>query len=558
MLKKEIKKIVESAVAECYPNCAAVNVIVDEPSSEIGADISCNAAFSLAKEVGTSPAEIAERLAQNLSKNEMIQSVEIAKNGFINFMIRDSVIAEKVSKIFEKNKNKLAEKSKILIEFVSANPTGPLHIGHGRGAALGDSLSRIYRALGYNVQTEYYINDVGVQMQILADSTRMRYEENRGAQIQFPDNGYKGDYIKYIAKQMEEQKRDDFNIYPKQYILDWIRKDLEEFGVHFDNWFSESALFEKQKVEQVLDWLKSKNCLKEKDGALWFAGQSADPEEELDKDRVLKKSDGRTTYFTSDIAYHKDKFERGFNHCIDIWGHDHHGYVPRVESAVSLLGLPKDFLKILLYQLVSLKRDGKKVAMSTRSGEFVTLKEILDEVGRDACRFFFAMRSPNSQLEFDVDLAKKQSNENPVYYVQYVHARICSIFREAEKRGVGGVPASPAGRHSPQSTVNSQRIEAQKPQMGKIILKEKEERDLVKKLLFFDDILEGCVQIDSPHLLAAYLMDCAAKFHKFYDKCRVLDAEPELMKSRFIILRAVQNVIAAGLSLLGVSAPEKM
>ncbi len=547
MLKQEIRKKISGALKKKYPDLTADFFSVDEPASGVDADLASNVAFGLAKHAKVTPAVAAESLVPDL-KNGIIQSVEVSKNGFLNFKLNDQFLQDTVFKISSARANFFhrtpdAKSAPVMIEFVSANPTGPLHIGHGRGAALGDSLARIYRQLGYNVTTEYYVNDIGLQMQILADSVRIRSSHLSGkVDVPFPDNGYHGEYIADIAKKMKAESRDDFSVYPREYILDWIRKDLGEFGVSFDAWFSESDLHGSKKVDGVIQSLRAKNVIRERDGALWFVSESDAKKEgdetEADKDRVLKRSDGRYTYFASDIAYHQDKFVRGFKHCIDIWGHDHHGYVPRVQSSLAALGLPKDFLTILLYQLVSLKRDGKRIAMSTRSGQFVTLREILDEVGRDACRFFFALRSPNAQLDFDVDLAKKQSNENPVYYVQYVHARICSIFKEAEKRGI---------------PVDSMPLES-----GPLILTEKEERELSKKVMMFDDVLETCVQIHSPHALATYLIDCSTQFHKFYDSCRVVDAEPAVRNARFALLGATQTVVRLGLSLLGVSAPEKM
>lgn len=548
MIKQEVRKRLSQILQDKHPELKDLSFNVDEPGTGIDADLCSNVAFAAAKEVKSSPQEFAKTLIP-LIQNGLIQSVEVAKNGFLNFKFDGKYLQDltfQVSKSGEDffRKPLDSQTPQTLIEFVSANPTGPLHIGHGRGAALGDSLARIYRQLGRNVQTEYYINDIGLQMQILADSVRIRMEQLDGkADAAFPENHYQGEYITGIAKEMKASGRNDFSVYPRTYILDWIKKDLEQYRVSFDRWFPESDLHKSGKMDEVLALLKSKNVLKEHDGALWFVppGEKKKEEEqsELDKDRVLKRSDGRYTYFASDITYHKDKSDRGYRHCIDIWGHDHHGYVPRVEASLASLGLPKEFLTILLYQLVSLKRDGKRVVMSTRSGQFITLKEILDEVGADACRFFFAMRSPNSQLEFDVDLAKKQSNENPVYYVQYVHARICSIFKEGEKRGV---PFEPSAIEKDTS----------------LLLVEKEERELMKKVIFFEDVLEGCLKINSPHPLTTYLIDCSTQFHKFYDRCRVLDVEPELRNARFALLNATRTVVKLGLSLVGVSAPDRM
>lgn len=540
-MKAEIKSVVRDALIRAYPEAAGVEFDVDEPSTGIEADVCSNAAFPLSKQLKQPPARIAESLAAQIS-DPRISKLEVAKNGFLNIFLSDAFLRKSASRMASEGERYFQKPERadapVLIEFVSANPTGPLHIGHGRGAALGDSLARIYRQCGYPVKTEYYVNDIGLQMQILANSVEARHRQLSDPSAPFPEDAYKGDYVKEIAARMRDQKLSNFSEFPRQFILDWIRKDLEDFGVKFDAWFSEASLHKSGELDRVLEELKGKGALREKDGALWFvpAGEKADAEkqEEWEKDRVIRRSDGRYTYFASDIAYHRQKFGRGFRKAIDIWGHDHHGYVPRVESSLAALGLPKDFLTILLYQLVSLKRGGKRVAMSTRSGEFVTLREILDEVGRDACRFFFAMRSPSSQLDFDVDLAKKQSNENPVYYVQYVHARICSIFREAEKRGIALDAAAGDGAL------------------------EKEEKDLIKKLLAFSDVLDAALKISSPHVVATHLIDTATAFHRFYDKHRILDAEPGARSARIELLKAARAAVSMGLSLLGVSAPERM
>ena len=555
MSRAGISALIRAVLSENFPESANLRFNLSEPATGIEADYSSNVALLLAPALRQSPPEAARVIADKALKKDggkLLRDVGVAKNGFLNFFFREDHLKSMAARVLSEKDNFGKEDRggapPVMIEFVSANPTGPLHIGHGRGAALGDSLARLYRQGGYRVQTEYYINDVGVQMKMLASSVQARYLQRKGdTQAQLPENGYKGDYIEKIAEVMEQQGRTDFDKFPREYILDWIRKDLADFGVTIEQYFSEASLHKDGSLAASLKILEDKGALKEKDGALWFMGQlDASEEKELDKDRVLKKSDGRYTYFASDIAYHRNKFERGFGKCIDIWGHDHHGYVPRVESALAMLGYSKSFLHILLYQLVSLKRDGKKVAMSTRSGEFVTLKEIVDEVGRDASRFFFAMRNPNSQLEFDVDLAKKQSNENPVYYVQYVHARIASIFREAEKRGIEiPSPLRGGGQGEGGSLWNG-------------ITFVKEERDLALKLTYFKDVLEASLNISSPHVVSTYLVELAVTFHKFYDKHRVLEAEPAVLKSRLALLQATAIIVKLGLSLLGVSAPEKM
>ena len=540
MIKAFLVRAVSDAARSAFPEAADAPFDVSEPSAGIAADLSTNAALVLAKRLSRQPAAIAEALASRLKKIEGFREVQAARNGFLNFTFTDAFLLRALEDRLQDSGPEPRPDRPILIEFVSANPTGPLHIGHGRGAALGDSLARVYRRRGFKVETEYYVNDMGIQMKVLSESVRARHAGLRGEKAVFPENGYQGSYIEGIARDMLAQGRTDFDRYPREALLDLIRSDLESFGVKFDHWFAESDLHSSGKVEKALKDLAAKGAVKEKDGALWFSPSGEEGEAgEKDKDRVLKKSDGKCTYFASDIAYHADKLDRGYGKCLDIWGHDHHGYVPRVEGALAALGAPEGAVNILLYQLVSLKRGGKRVSMSTRSGEFVTLKEVLDEAGRDACRFFFAMRSPSSQLEFDVDLAKRQSNENPVYYVQYVHARVCSIFKEGEKRGILLDETGPLAA-------------------GEAAALEAEERRLLLKLGLFEDHLDSVLALSSPHVLTGYLMDLAARFHKFYDRQRVLDAQPERRRARLRILKAVRETVRMGLDLLGVSAPERM
>ncbi|HRY30213.1 MAG TPA: arginine--tRNA ligase, partial [Elusimicrobiota bacterium] len=440
----------------------------------------------------------------------------------------------------------------LLIEFVSANPNGPLHVGHGRGAALGDSLARIFRHLGYAVSTEYYVNDVGNQMRNLGVSVMWRILELRPDYLTAEERAtvegwnkeelYKGDYVYDIALAVtgrypktvsRPEGIDFFRQRGIEHTLEMIRTELERFGVSMDEWFSEGRLYEQNLVDKSLDTLRRRGFLKEEAGALWFLSTKFGD----DKDRVIKRKDERPTYFASDIAYHAHKFERGFGRLIDIWGTDHHGYVRRVKAAVEAMGNNPDDLTILLYQLVSLVRGGKPVAMSTRAGEFVTLREVLDEVGKDACRFFFAMRSPDSQLEFDLDLAKKQAPENPVFYVQYVHARCCSIFRESEKRGFFVEDTS---RFAPPEELAA------------------EERGLLVRLVSYPDVVEQCRRDMSPHHLTTYLLALAGDFHRFYENCRVLDESRKVMLFRLALTDAVRVIIRSGLSLLGVGAPETM
>jgi arginyl-tRNA synthetase len=396
MIRTQVKQKIIEALEKVYPEHKKVPFNIFEPSADIEADLCTNLAMLLAQVMGYPPVQIAHRICEHLTPGSLIQSMAVSHHGYINIRLNPEFLYRFLSGICSGQHSFLhptldSHKPKVLIEFVSANPTGPLHIGHGRGAALGDCLARIYRQLGYGVDTEYYINDVGVQMQILAQSVGARYAqlESGNASHPFPENGYQGKYIEDIATIMRDRKQNNFDSFPKDYILDWIRKDLALFGVEFTQWFSEKTLYEQKKIDAILDLLRSKNSLKEKEGALWFVPPGSKEQGRTDPDRVLRKSDGSYTYFTSDIAYHQNKFERGYEYCIDIWGHDHHGYVPRVELALQTLGHSKDRLKLLLYQLVSLKWGGKRIAMSTRAGQFITLRTIIEEVGVDACRFFF-------------------------------------------------------------------------------------------------------------------------------------------------------------------------
>jgi arginyl-tRNA synthetase len=516
---------------------------VEIPPKNINADLALNAAMVIAKKIKTNPRIIAQELSDIIISKlqSSVKSAEIAGAGFINLYFTDSFLQEELKKILEKKENYAKQESlgkeKVMVEFVSANPTGPLHIGHGRGAAIGDSLARILKHLGYNAVKEYYLNDVGNQMNVLGESTKIRYRQLKGEDIPFLEDGYKGDYIKDIAQDLinEGKKQDeiDFREESHKRILETIKQDLEIFRVGFDYWFSESKIaFEKDgsgktEVDKVCDYLKSKNYAYEKDDALWLASTNYGD----DKDRVLRRSDGRYTYLASDVAYHKNKYERGFLKVINLWGADHHGYVARINAAIQMLGQNKEALKVILYQLVSLVRNGEPVAMSTRSGEFITLKDVLNEVGTDACRFFFLLRAPDSQLEFDLELAKKQTSENPVFYVQYVNARCHSIFKEYKDSGAVSDFS---------------------------LLSSKEERDLIKKLISFEDVLLICDKTKSPHHLTTFLIETADIYHRFYEKCRVLGNEEQLTKTRIELLKAVSVIITKGLDLLGVSAPEKM
>jgi arginyl-tRNA synthetase len=527
-----------------------VTSTVEVPPKNIDADFATNVAMLIAKKIKINPKIVAQDIIAIIS-NELpnfIEKAEIAGTGFINLHIKDSSLYTELKTIL-KEKNKYGgssvanKKEKILVEFVSANPTGPLHIGHGRGAAIGDSISRILKYLGYNVTKEYYLNNVGNQMFVLANSVEIRYKQLKGGKVEFPVDYYQGDYIIDIAKRLiaEGKKIEeiDFRKEAVKDILKTIEEDLKDFAVEFDNWFSEREIAvvkdegNKTDVDKVCEYLLAKGDAYEKDSALWLASTKFGD----DKDRVLKRNDGRYTYLASDVAYHKNKFERGFQKLVDLWGADHHGYVARIKACVQMLGFRKEDLNIILYQLVSLVRDGQPVAMSTRSGEFITLKSVVNEVGKDACRFFFLLRAPDSPLEFDLDLAKKQSNENPVFYVQYVNARCNSIFKESKKR-----------------TDILSDIE----KINFALLSTKEERDLIKKLSAFCDTLTLAEKTMSPHYFTIYLIELADIYHRFYEKCKVLSDDADVSSSRLKLIEAVMIIIQTGLGLLGVSCPDKM
>ena len=546
MLKSNFEEQLKSTVdnfAKAKGIEEEIRFVVEIPPKNINADLALNVAMIIAKKTKTNPRIIAQELIEIINRDfsNIIKLAEIAGAGFINLHFTDNYLQQELNKILDKKENYAKQtnikQDKIMIEFVSANPTGPLHIGHGRGAAIGDSLSRILKHLGYNVVKEYYLNDVGNQMNVLGESTKIRYKQLKGEDIPFLDDGYKGEYIKDIAKDLINEGKNfediDFKKESHKRILETIKKDLHLFRVEFDSWFSESKIAVdtdengKTEVDKVCKYLLDKGNAFEQDGALWL--KSTDYED--DKDRVLRRTDGRYTYLASDVAYHKNKYERNFSQIINLWGADHHGYVARIQAAIQMLGQKKDSLKIILYQLVSLVRNGEPVAMSTRSGDFITLKDVLDEVGTDACRFFFLLRASDSQLEFDLELAKKQTSENPVFYVQYVNARCQSILKDYKEDS---------------SNANLS------------LLNTKEEKDLIKKLISLEDILLICAKTKSPHHLTTYLIETADIYHRFYERCKVLQENKELEKARIQLLKAVSTVITLGLDLLGVSAPYKM
>ena len=513
-------------------------------------DFASNIAMILASQWKKNPRKIAEILVADLGDGGgLVEKVEIAGPGFINFFLRESVWPSLLEAVDEKGerygRSDLGAGKKVQVEFVSANPTGPLHIGHGRGAVVGDVVANILAETGHDVSREYYINDAGNQMYNLGRSVLYRYYELQGSAAEFPENGYQGDYIRAIAKEIadregkaylgksESEVVPRFTDYAGNVILAGIQEDLRIFGVVFGRYFNESELYRDGGVLRLLDQLETYGHVYSDDGTRWFRTTAFGD----DKDRVVVRKNGEPTYFAGDIAYHRNKFERGFDLLIDVWGADHHGYIPRMQAGVQALGKPKEALQVILVQLVNLLRDGKPVAMSTRSGEFVTLREVVDEVGRDAARYNFLMRRSDSHLDFDLELAKRQTNENPVFYVQYAHARICSILRTAAERGY--VPPS-----------------YREADMGKLNLPE--ETALIKRISEYPDVVEGAAVALEPHRLTFYLNDLAAIFHGYYNKYRVVSDDRECTLARLFLVKCVRTVLRNALRILGVTAPEKM
>lgn len=550
---------------------------VDFPKREEWGDLSSSVAMVIAKQEQRSPLEVANVIADQLqTSSSLLEKVSVAPPGFLNFTLRSdcwfSVLAE-IERMGDRyGHSDIGQGQRVLLEFVSANPTGPLHVGHGRGAALGEALARVLGAAGYAVDKEFYINDAGRQMKLLGDSVYARYLEVHGREVAFPEDGYQGEYVRELALILTQEKKASLlTLDPEdakrecgrlagQEILREMKGDLARFGVEFGTWYSEAALVSSGKLQAALSDLQQRDLVLTRDGATWFRSSQFQDE----KDRVVCRQDGAYTYLASDIAYHFDKLRRGYDWLINIWGADHHGYVPRMQAAIQAFGYAKDRLRVVLTQMVRLLRNGKKVEMSKRAGEFVTLQDVLDEVGGDAATFFFLMRRSDTHLDFDLELAKKQSAENPVYYVQYAHARLASVFRHAEQRGFTVPPVSRA----PLSA-----------------LVQPEEIRLIKRISGFPGLLETSARTLEPHRLTFYLQELAGLLHVFYDKRRVLpprldsfqeeksrgldpfreSSEPvqegvskDVTIARLVLLKQVQTVIRNGLHLLGISAPEKM
>ena len=526
------------------------NIIIEEPKDKSLGDFATTIAMQLAKSEKKNPKVIAQAIAVEIrEQKQWVESVNVAGPGFINIKMNRQFYLTRLKQVAAQGdaigQSGVGQNKTVLLEFVSANPTGPLHVGHGRGAAVGHALSCLLKMAGYQVATEYYLNDVGNQMNMLGRSTWLRYQEQLGKKIDFPEDAYRGQYIKDIAQKIiekdgdkhlgksDEEALDFFKDFSKDFILEGIKSDLKEFRVEFDCWFSEKSLYDDSSVDNAITWLREKNYIYEKDGATWLKSSAFQD----DKDRVIIKQSGEKTYFCSDIAYHKNKIDRGFEIILDIWGADHHGYVARMNAVLEAMNYDSDVFKVLLIQFVSLWRGGEKVAMSTRAGEFETLADVVKEVGVDATRFFFLMRSADSHLDFDMELAKKESPENPVYYIQYAHARICSVFRAAEEQGVP--PLDP-------NVVDLS------------YLQEESEFALIKKILSYEDCIEKSALTLEIHRIAFYLQELVSIFHSYYKQHRFVTDNRELTLARLLLVDCLRRVIASGLSILGVSAPEKM
>ncbi len=523
--------------------------LISIPKQEHHGDYASNFALVMASVLNMPPRRIAEKLRDILCRDPDFEKVEVAGPGFLNFFFSGAFWRRRLLSIREQGgdfgRSDAGGGRRVLVEFVSANPTGPLHVGHGRGAAVGDSLCRILRAAGFRVESEYYINDVGNQMNTLGRSVYLRYQQVLGRKVDFPDECYKGEYIRDIAIEVAREHGakfldteideclDFFTSEAVAKIFSSIKEDLELFRVRFNNWFSERTLHDSGYVEETISLLKKKGIIYEKEGALWF--RTSDYGDE--KDRVVRRSNGVLTYFAADIAYHRNKLERGYDMLVDIWGADHHGYVPRVKAAIKALGHEPDRLHVLLVQLVNLLEAGKLKAMSTRAGEFVTLRQVLDDVGVDATRFIFLTRKCDSHLDFDLDVARKQSQENPVYYVQYAHARLSSVFAMARERGI-------------------ELVEPEKVDIS--LLDGIEEIRLMKFLARFPDVVAGSATSLEPHRVSYYLTELAGMLHKYYTKHRFIGDDPGLTEARLLLADVTRTVLKNGLELLGVEAPEKM
>jgi len=582
-LKQAIYDLIEKALADLQqdaqlPTDLNINLQVSVTKDRSQGDFASNIAMMLAKQAGKPPRELAELIVRQLANNSTIKRVEVAGPGFINFFLDGDASHSVITNILQQGdqygKSEHGKGKKIQVEFVSANPTGPLHVGHGRGAAYGATLANMLRYIGYEVQCEYYVNDAGRQMDILGTSTWLRYLELCGVELTFPSNGYQGDYVWDIAATLHRENGerfrhdqaavfynvcddaplgdkerhidglianaqtllgDDYRVVfdlALDTLVDLIRSDLHAFGVDYDEWFSERSLSDNGLLEASIRQLNDKGYIYERDGALWFRSTELGDE----KDRVVQRENGQTTYFASDIAYHKNKLDRGFDRVINIWGADHHGYIARVKASLTALGYEADRLEIQLVQFANLYEHGKKMSMSTRSGEFVTLKQLREDVGKDAARFFYVMRKADQHMDFDLDLARDQSSDNPVYYLQYAYARICSVKRQCEDKGLQVSIASP----------NLSRLD------------NSHELELIRQLHLYPEHVYRSAMRRELHIVVNYLRDLANQFHSWYNAHQFIVDDAELRNARIALAAAIGQVMMNGLTLMGVSAPEKM
>jgi len=538
-MKHKIIKEISNSIKKIYENIDDITIIVEKPKNKKHGDISTNVALLLAKIVKKNPIEICEELKVELIKSNLFDSLEIAKPGFINFKLAISSLTNSLKKITDLNnnygKNNSGHQKKVLVEFVSANPTGPLTVGHGRGAIIGDVVSNILAWNGYKVDREYYYNNAGRQMRILGESLKARYYELLNIDYDFPEDGYKGDYLKKIASSLVDDKKDTllnkpddfFKDNAEKYIFNQIKKTLAKIGLKFDNYYNENQLYENKKIFDVVDKLKNKKLIYEKEGATWFKATAIG----LEADRVLIKSTGEPTYRLPDIAYHATKFERGYDLCVDIFGADHMDAYPDVLAAIEQLGFNKSNVKVIIHQFISILEDNEIVKMSTRKGNFITLEKLIDEVGMDVVRYFFIMRSINSHLNFDLKLAKEKSEKNPIFYIQYAHARICTILDQHDT--------------------------VKEPSLS--VLKHEQEIKLIYLLIEFEELILKLSKNLEPQILTNYLFDLATKFHKYYATCRILnESENELTQSRLYLINTIRITLSNGLNILGISSPERM
>ena len=526
-------------------------LLLEPPKQREFGDLATNVAMLWAQRAKKPPRVIAEMILKNLEDpHGLLARKEIAGPGFLNFTFSSQFYYQRLRELAEGKEGNLdiGRGRKVQVEFASVNPTGPLHVGHGRVAVMGDVLARLHKAVGFDVEREYYVNDAGKQMENLGRSLYARYQELLGMPSEFPVDGYPGDYVKELAEEVKSENGSKFTAvsqdaaiefftrYGGDALLQTIKNQLGEFGIHFDSFFSEKALRERNEVVETLERLRSRGLIYSQDGAEWFRSTEFGD----DKDRTVIKSDGELTYFASDIAYHRNKFERKFNKLINVWGADHHGYVPRLKAAMQGLGYDPNILHVVLVQMVQLTRGGEPVRMGKRTGEFVSLEEVLQEVGRDAARFFFLMRKSDSHLDFDLDLAKRQSSDNPVFYVQYAHARVASIFEQARKSGM--LDGVVRGDHP---------VTLERLNLG-------EELELIRQMVQFNDVLEDSVRELEPHRMVFYLLELAGEFHRYYNRFRVISDDPGLTHARLFLVQNVQKTIRRGLEILGVEAPMKM